>query len=127
MGASCYLDQGSGAVAAAAAAAPAVTPDRPSLESLLPRREPGANMPRTGAEAFLPPETSGATGPLFGKRSEPASTPAATSDAASSDAAADLIVAPLYWRLVVTGGRADDAWLDGLAATIAAALGARRG
>ena len=44
-----------------------------------------------------------------------------------ADAAADLIVAPLYWRLVVAGGRADDAWLDGLAATIAAALGARRG
>lgn len=44
--------------------------DRPSLDSLLPRREPGANMPRTGADAFLPPETSGATGPLFGKRAE---------------------------------------------------------
>ncbi len=42
------------------------------------------------------------------------------------DAAADLIVAPLYWRLVVTGGRADDAWLDGLAATIMAGLGVRR-
>ncbi|WP_374457361.1 ATP-binding protein [Nocardioides sp.] len=56
------------------------TPDRPSLESLLPRREPGANMPRTGADAFLPPETSGATGPLFGKRSE---TPAAPAEAAA--------------------------------------------
>ncbi|MCW2738654.1 ATP-binding protein [Nocardioides sp.] len=44
------------------------TPGRPSLDSLLPRREPGANMPRTGADAFLPPETSGETGPLFGKR-----------------------------------------------------------
>jgi signal transduction histidine kinase len=73
------------APAAAAAAAPAAagsdaasdatqagTSGRPSLESLLPRREPGANMPRTGADAFLPPETSGATGPLFGKRPEPA-------------------------------------------------------
>ncbi|WP_439937040.1 ATP-binding protein [Nocardia sp. N13] len=64
--------------AGAAAAAPAGgesagTPGRPSLDSLLPRREPGANMPRTGADAFLPPETSGATGPLFGKRTpEPA-------------------------------------------------------
>jgi signal transduction histidine kinase len=49
------------------------TPDRPPLESLLPRREPGANIPRTGADAFLPPETSGETGPLFAKRTaEPA-------------------------------------------------------
>lgn len=44
---------------------------RPPLETLLPRREPGANVPRTGAEAFLPPETSGASGPLFRKREEP--------------------------------------------------------
>ena len=44
-------------------------PDRPPLGSLLPRREPGANMPKTGADAFLPPETSAASGPLFGKRS----------------------------------------------------------
>ncbi|GAA1934659.1 ATP-binding protein [Nocardioides hwasunensis] len=65
---------------ATAAATAAATEGRPSLESLLPRREPGANMPRTGADAFLPPETSGATGPLFGKR-EPApseETPAAS-------------------------------------------------
>lgn len=48
------------------------TPDRPPLGSLLPRRDPGANMPRTGAEAFLPPETSSASGPLFGKREAPA-------------------------------------------------------
>ena len=52
------------------------TPDRPPLGSLLPRRDPGANMPRTGADAFLPPETSGATGPLFGKRAD-AAAPAA--------------------------------------------------
>lgn len=64
------------------------TPDRPPLESLLPRREPGANMPRTGADAFLPPETSGATGPLFGKRSTP-STPTSepASDAVRQDGA----------------------------------------
>lgn len=55
------------------------TPERPSLDSLLPRREPGANMPRTGADAFLPPETSGTTGPLFGKRGEDASDAGATS------------------------------------------------
>ena len=60
------------AAPAAAAASPAATEGRPPLESLLPRREPGANIPRTGADAFLPPETSGATGPLFGKRAEPA-------------------------------------------------------
>lgn len=81
--------------AAAAAAAPLssadllrepeVTPDRPPLESLVARREPGANMPRTGADAFLPPETSTTTGPLFGKRSTPA-TPA-TPAASASDAA----------------------------------------
>ncbi len=41
--------------------------------------------------------------------------------------AADMIVAPLYWRLVATGARADEATLDGFAATIMAALGARRG
>ncbi len=58
------------AEAPAAEATPPVTQDRPSLDSLLPRREPGANMPRTGADAFLPPETSSATGPLFGKRAE---------------------------------------------------------
>ncbi|MBL0749290.1 hypothetical protein JI751_16845 [Nocardioides sp. G10] len=63
--------------------APAAT-ERPSLDSLLPRREPGANMPRTGAEAFLPPETSGATGPLFGKREEPT----VGGDAGSDDSAA---------------------------------------
>lgn len=80
--------------APADAARPAVTEDRPPLESLLPRREPGANMPRTGAEAFLPPETSGATGPLFGKRSAPAdaapSAPAPARSSSQSDAAADL-------------------------------------
>ncbi|CUR57206.1 putative Histidine kinase [metagenome] len=83
-----------------AVAEPAVTPDRPSLESLLPRREPGANMPRTGADAFLPPETSGATGPLFGKRSEapaapvepsaPAAEPAATLEAPAAEAAPEV-------------------------------------
>ena len=57
-----------------------------SLDSLLPRREPGANMPRTGADAFLPPETSGATGPLFGKRAEPASTSDADSGSADDSA-----------------------------------------
>ena len=36
---------------------------------------------------------------------------------------ADTILAPLYWRLVVRGGRVDDAWLDGLAATVLAELG----
>ncbi|GAA1438642.1 hypothetical protein GCM10009641_44360 [Mycobacterium cookii] len=74
-------------VAAPAGAAPAPSPDRPSLESLLPRREPGANIPRTGADAFLPPETSGATGPLFGKRAEPAAD-AAPAPAAAPDAGA---------------------------------------
>ncbi|CAM3855776.1 hypothetical protein NOZE110980_18010 [Nocardioides zeicaulis] len=64
---------------------PTPTADRPPLESLLPRREPGANMPRTGADAFLPPETSGATGPLFGKRSTPA-TPATDAPAAGPSA-----------------------------------------
>ncbi|MCD6640970.1 MAG: ATP-binding protein [Nocardioides sp.] len=69
--------------------APEVTPDRPPLETLVPRREPGANMPRTGADAFLPPETSSATGPLFGKRSTPArSTTPASTDASAGDAAA---------------------------------------
>jgi signal transduction histidine kinase len=73
---------------AAAAAEPAATPDRPSLESLLPRREPGANMPRTGAEAFLPPETSGATGPLFGKRADAPAAPAAPAESDQPAAAA---------------------------------------
>ena len=62
---------------------PTGTPGRPSLESLLPRREPGANIPRTGADAFLPPETSGATGPLFAKRTEPAAE-TSTADAETS-------------------------------------------
>ena len=62
------------------------TPDRPPLGSLLPRRDPGANMPRTGADAFLPPETSGATGPLFGKRADTAA-PAAEADAAGDEPA----------------------------------------
>lgn len=48
----------------------AIDPDRPPLSSLQPRREPGANLPRTGAEAFLPPETSAASGPLFGKKKQ---------------------------------------------------------
>jgi signal transduction histidine kinase len=82
-------------VAAPAAAASAPTPDRPSLESLLPRREPGANMPRTGADAFLPPETSGATGPLFGKRAEPAAdataAPAATAGAGTAEKVASVV------------------------------------
>ena len=43
-----------------------------------------------------------------------------------TEAAADMIVALLYWRLVARGERADDAWLDALAATIMAALGVRR-
>lgn len=42
------------------------------------------------------------------------------------DLAADMIVAPLYWRLMVTGGRADDDYLDELAATVTVALGAER-
>ena len=63
------------------------TPDRPPLGSLLPRRDPGANMPRTGADAFLPPETSSASGPLFGKRADSADAPA-TSDAAGDEGAA---------------------------------------
>ncbi|HSU03036.1 MAG TPA: sensor histidine kinase [Nocardioides sp.] len=67
------------------AAASSPTPGRPSLDSLLPRREPGANIPRTGADAFLPPETSGETGPLFGKRTtEPAGSDAAADSAAGS-------------------------------------------
>jgi signal transduction histidine kinase len=81
------------AAPAAAAAAPSSsssepTPDRPPLGSLLPRRDPGANMPRTGADAFLPPETSGATGPLFGKRADTAATADAKADA-KADAEAD--------------------------------------
>ncbi|NPC40980.1 ATP-binding protein [Nocardioides sp. zg-1230] len=78
--------------AAAAAASPSTsepTPDRPPLGSLLPRRDPGANMPRTGAEAFLPPETSGATGPLFGKRADTAGATAdAKADATGGEGAA---------------------------------------
>jgi signal transduction histidine kinase len=86
-------------VAAPAASASAPTPDRPSLESLLPRREPGANIPRTGADAFLPPETSGATGPLFGKRAEPAAdaspAPATASDTGSGTAEKVASVVPI--------------------------------
>ncbi|HEU4336600.1 MAG TPA: ATP-binding protein, partial [Nocardioides sp.] len=59
------------------------TADRLPLGSLLPRRDPGANMPRTGADAFLPPETSSASGPLFGKRAD------STDATATSDAAGD--------------------------------------
>ena len=40
--------------------------------------------------------------------------------------AADMIVAMLYWRIVATGGRAGDDYLDALAATVRTALGARR-
>ncbi|MBD3944119.1 sensor histidine kinase [Nocardioides ganghwensis] len=65
------------------------TPDRPPLGSLLPRRDPGANMPRTGADAFLPPETSTATGPLFGKRPEPSEAPAAADSAPREGAATE--------------------------------------
>lgn len=36
--------------------------------------------------------------------------------------AADLVAAPLYWRLVVTGGRADRAYVERLAASLATAL-----
>ena len=85
-------DDTSSAPAASAAAATSSssssepTPDRPPLGSLLPRRDPGANMPRTGADAFLPPETSGATGPLFGKRADTAA-PAAKADAAGDEPA----------------------------------------
>ncbi len=48
---------------------------------------------------------------------------------AGSDAglAADMILGTLYWRMVATGGSADDAFLDALAASIAAAFsGGRR-
>jgi AcrR family transcriptional regulator len=38
------------------------------------------------------------------------------------ETAADLIAAPLYWRMLVTGGRADRAHVDRLAATLAIAL-----
>ena len=58
---------GAAAAAAVVASSGEPTPGRPSLGSLLPRREPGANIPRTGADAFEP-TTSGETGPLFGKR-----------------------------------------------------------
>ena len=46
---------------------------------------------------------------------------------AAADLAADLMVAPLYWRLVVTRAPADDATLDALAATVMAGLEAGRG
>ena len=72
---------------ASASAASEPTPDRPPLGSLLPRRDPGANMPRTGADAFLPPETSGATGPLFGKRADTAE-PAAKAETTGAEGAA---------------------------------------
>ena len=65
------------------------TPDRPPLGSLLPRRDPGANMPRTGADAFLPPETSSASGPLFGKRADSADAPAASAVAGDEGAATE--------------------------------------
>ncbi len=38
------------------------------------------------------------------------------------ETAADLIAAPLYWRMVVTGGRADHAHIKRLADSLAAAL-----
>lgn len=38
------------------------------------------------------------------------------------ETAADLIAAPLYWRMVVTGGRVDRAHIERLAACLAAAL-----
>jgi AcrR family transcriptional regulator len=38
------------------------------------------------------------------------------------ETAADLIAAPLYWRMVVTGGRADRAHIERLAASLAIAL-----
>ncbi|WP_181700871.1 TetR/AcrR family transcriptional regulator [Chthonobacter albigriseus] len=38
------------------------------------------------------------------------------------ETAADLIAAPLYWRMVVTGGRVDRAHIERLAASLAAAL-----
>ena len=44
-------------------------------------------MPRTGADAFLPPETSGATGPLFGKRADTAE-PAAKAATTGAEGAA---------------------------------------
>jgi anti-sigma regulatory factor (Ser/Thr protein kinase) len=65
------------------------TPDRPSLESLLPRREPGANIPRTGADAFLPPETSGESGPLFAKRTPAAADTATDENTADTNDGAD--------------------------------------
>lgn len=67
------------------------TPDRPPLGSLLPRRDPGANMPRTGAEAFLPPETSTATGPLFGKREAPAAGAGTTASQESAESRAEKV------------------------------------
>ncbi|TGN63916.1 sensor histidine kinase [Nocardioides eburneiflavus] len=77
--------------AAAATGGSEPTPDRPPLGSLLPRRDPGANMPRTGADAFLPPETSTATGPLFGKRPEPSEAPAAADSSAREGAATERV------------------------------------
>ena len=38
------------------------------------------------------------------------------------EAAADLIAAPVYWRIVVTGGRADRSYVEQLAATLTVAL-----
>lgn len=38
------------------------------------------------------------------------------------ETAADLIAAPLYWRMIVTGGRVDRAHIERLAACLAAAL-----
>ncbi|MBC2931482.1 ATP-binding protein [Nocardioides sp. zg-1228] len=74
------------ASAPAASASSEPTPDRPPLGTLLPRRAPGANMPLTGADAFTPPETSGATGPLFGKRPEPSGAKPDAAAAGSSPA-----------------------------------------
>ena len=42
------------------------------------------------------------------------------------DLGADMVLAMMYWRIVVTGDRADDEYLDNLAATIMLALGATR-
>ncbi len=83
----------------------AIDPDRPPLSSLQPRREPGANLPRTGAEAFLPPETSAASGPLFGKKKQAPEeaapevnaevTPAAEAETDGQDVAPVAPVAPV--------------------------------
>ena len=37
---------------------------------------------------------------------------------------AELLAAPIYWRMVITGGRSDAAYLDRAGAAIVAALGA---